>query len=246
MSVPQVAEGALLTLTRQAREVSLDELSPPGGLMLVIPHPDDETLGCGMALSAAAQAGRDLMLVLLTDGEGSHPRSPSTRPERLAAIRRDELAEALTQLVGERPVLIERLSLPDGSSTADMLDPERLDALEQRGRDLRVRSIWTTWRHDPHCDHQAAAAIAASLARRLEAVLWEFPVWGRFGALSHPVPELTRFEPGDPDLALRKRRAMAAHRSQMTRLIRDDSYAFVMPAALAEHFDVWPELFIRG
>ena len=246
MSVPQVAEGALLAMTDRARDISLGELSPPGGLMLVIPHPDDETLGCGMALSAAARAGRELMLVLLTDGEGSHPRSLSTRPERLAAIRRAELAEALTQLVGEQPVLMERLSLPDGSSTADMLDPERLDALEQRGRDLRVRSIWTTWRHDPHCDHQAAAAIAGRLARRLGAVLWEFPVWGRFGALSHPVPELTRFEPGDPDLVMKKRRAMAAHRSQMTRLIRDDPDAFVMPAALAEHFAVWPELFIRG
>ncbi len=43
-------------------------------IVVLAPHPDDESLGCG-ALLAAAFAGKGARVVCLTDGSGSHPGS---------------------------------------------------------------------------------------------------------------------------------------------------------------------------
>ena len=58
------------------RVTSVAELVPPGSrLVVVAPHPDDEILGAGGLLAATARAGRDLLLVAVTDGQASHPGS---------------------------------------------------------------------------------------------------------------------------------------------------------------------------
>ena len=68
------AEGALLRAARGAPVVDVDALAA-GGVLVLAPHPDDETLGCGAALAAAVTAGYAVRVVAATDGDGSHPRS---------------------------------------------------------------------------------------------------------------------------------------------------------------------------
>ena len=244
MSVPTEASGALLDLAREAPAITVGELTPPGGLLLVIPHPDDETLGCGAALAAAADLDRDIMLVLVTEGEASHAGSRSTGPAALRAIRRAEFETALGHLTSGRQMLVERLGLPDGRSDPGQLSDARFAELVRSAHLHGVCSIWTTWRDDPHCDHRTAADIAIRLARRLGARLWQFPVWGRFGEPRHLPRDLRRFAGSSPIHAERKRRAIHAYKSQLTPMITDDPYAFLMPAALVAHFERHPELFI--
>ena len=212
-------------------------------MLVIVPHPDDETLGCGQALHCAAAAGHALSIVLLTDGEGSHPASPSHPPEKLKTLRRSEFAKALHALTGDRPPAVTRLSLPDGATSAASLDDTHLERSIAAARAIDARAVWTTWDEDPHCDHQAAAALARHTAEACDAQLWLFPVWGRF-ANSATAPGLHIFD--RPGARLAKRRAAAAHRSQFTDLIDDDPDAFRMPAELLDHFLGHPELFIRG
>ncbi|RKJ98019.1 PIG-L family deacetylase, partial [Pseudoroseomonas wenyumeiae] len=73
----------------------LEQVLAPGGLVVLAPHPDDESLGCGGLLAAAAQAGRAVAVVFVSDGGASHPRS--RRYPRLA-LRRLREAEALAAL----------------------------------------------------------------------------------------------------------------------------------------------------
>ena len=246
MSVPTHATGPLIDLAQSAPPVALDELAPPGGLLLIIPHPDDETLGCGAALAEAARAGRDLSLVLTTDGEASHPCSHSHDAERLRSLRRAELDTALGALAPDCRVDIVPLSLPDGRCEPAHLTGSLVAKLVDLARRREVRAVWTTWRHDPHCDHQVAARLAAAITQATGARLWEFPVWGRFNASLRPTPLLRRFVPRDASAILRKTRAMDAYRSQLTPLIADDPTAFTMPPAIVEHFAAHPELFVRG
>ena len=111
--------GSLLDLARNAPRVAIERLAPPGTVLIVAPHPDDETFGCGAALAAAAAAGRRIAIVLLTDGEGSHPQSVAYPPDRMADLRLAELRAALAHLTGS-DIAIERLSQPDGRTGSVM------------------------------------------------------------------------------------------------------------------------------
>ncbi len=240
MSVPVAAEGSVLRAAAGAATVELDELTPPGGLLLVMPHPDDETLGCGQALAAAADAGRDIGLVLVTDGEGSHP---GCHPGDIVALRRAELEAALAVLSPARAIAVLRLGLRDGLARRDALSGERWQALLGFAQSYNPQSIWTTSPLDPHCDHRAAHAIARDLAEHCGAALWSAPVWGRFGERALPESELRLFEASA--LAERKRCALAAYRSQFTELLADPE-AFRMPEPLLAHFAAHPDIFHRG
>jgi LmbE family N-acetylglucosaminyl deacetylase len=242
MSVPDRPEGALIEAARDATPVGIATLAPPGGLLIVAPHPDDETLGCGMALAAAAAAGRRIAILLLTDGEGSHPGSRLFPEDKRRALRRRELARALAMLAPGRRIRVWAAHCPDGASAAHARDEDLFRSALGAARGNGTRAVWSTWGGDPHCDHEAAADLAARLARELGAAHWSFPVWGRFGSREVPAHirlfAKRRFAPA-------KRAAMAAHASQMTDLIDDVPDGFVMPPALAAHFQTHPEIFIH-
>ena len=247
-----LAEGALLRAAARAPVIGLDLLAPDGVLVLA-PHPDDETLGCGAALAAAVAAGRDAHVAVLTDGGGSHPGSRRWPRERLAARRAEELAGALEEL-GEGRITHERLGYPDqGATTPDFPGvPETLERLARTMRARRLRTIWTTWEGDPHPDHVDGAALADALAEAFRTLVGEgpdvlrFPVWGRFvERVPDPdVDELLRFAPDVPSREA-KARALARHATQMTPLIDDDPDGFVMPAPMQRHFVEHDELFVR-
>src|SRR3984893_10953906 len=55
----------------------LDQIFGTGGIVVVAPHPDDETLGCGGLIALASQLGRNIQVVVISDGVGSHPNSRS-------------------------------------------------------------------------------------------------------------------------------------------------------------------------
>ncbi|WP_394271071.1 PIG-L deacetylase family protein [Qipengyuania sp.] len=242
--MPREAAGSLLRDATGAPHASLDELTPPGGLLVVVPHPDDEALGCGLALAAAADAGRRIGVLLLTDGEGSHTGSARFERERLIALRQGELAQSLAELAGGAEIPVLRLGLPDGCSEERDLTAHHVESALDFARPFEPRAVWTTWEHDPHCDHLTAATLGRRLASRLDAVLWRYPVWGRFDEGSaHREADLRLFASA-PHLP-RKRAAIAAHRSQFTDLIDDDPKAFRMPDALTEHFAAHPEIFLR-
>ncbi|MGK9147425.1 bifunctional PIG-L family deacetylase/class I SAM-dependent methyltransferase [Plantibacter flavus] len=144
------------------------------GIVVLSPHPDDESLGVGGLIAAAASAGVPVLVILVTLGEGSHPDSPTTTPESLARVREREFTDALARLHPQvRHVL---LRVPDGG-----LDDERprlalalRDAIDAAGdRPLIV----APWRGDGHRDHRVAGEIAAALAGERGVAFAEFPIW---------------------------------------------------------------------
>ncbi|MEA2484472.1 MAG: hypothetical protein QOC55_2419, partial [Thermoleophilaceae bacterium] len=61
----------------------------PRPLLVVAPHPDDETIGCAVLMARRADAGLPVTVVVVSDGETSH-RSALLPPDELAARRREE------------------------------------------------------------------------------------------------------------------------------------------------------------
>ena len=215
-------------------------LGSEGGALVLAPHPDDESLGCGSLLAACAAAGRPARVLVVSDGTGSHPRSQAWPPARLAALRQEETRAAVARLGLDPGRDIGFLGLCDTAVPAEGPDFEAAVRQVRRFIGEKAVSLFATWRHDPHRDHGASFAIAvAARALPYGARLFAYPVWGM--AFAHPIPGFPW--PPEPLLPARprgfrldigpsleaKRQAAAAHRSQVSALIGDDPGGFQLP-----------------
>lgn len=244
--VTALAQGALLELAQAAPQIDIRALAGSGAVLVLAPHPDDESFGCGAAIAAASRAGHAVIVVAVTDGNASHPNSISYPPERLAAVRRDELQAAVAALTDGRG-RVETLGYDDQHAPSSGADIAHATA---RLADIIARhqptALWTTWEFDPHIDHRRTAALARQIVARYPGLLfWQFPVWGRF--TDAPLSRhhtLHRFDARP--FRTEKQAAIAAHASQTTMLIDDDPDGFVMEAATQAHFLDTPELFIAA
>ncbi len=60
---------------------------PVGPIVVVAPHPDDELLAIGATLAAATDAGTEITIVAVTDGEASHPHLTDGERDELVGLR---------------------------------------------------------------------------------------------------------------------------------------------------------------
>lgn len=217
--------------------VSPAELIAGRHLVVVAPHPDDESLGVGGLLAAAQQLGTGVTVVFLTDGEASHVRSPTFPSERLGATRRTEARAALSAL-----------GIPASSARFLGLGDSRLpflgvDDAEEAMRQLREAVptgsalICVTADTDAHGDHKAASDLVQRVLWPDTVEVMHFPVWTWRAAESElpAVPPLgcridvTEFIPA-------KRRAVAAHRTQHGLVVTDAEEAFELDPAFVDLF----------
>lgn len=217
------------------------------GLVVVAPHPDDESLGCGGLISACRSANLPITIIIVSDGAGSHPNSQLFPPPRLSALRRLEAIEAARRL-GVASSSMHFLELPDRHVPANGPEMERaagrIAALAGQADAMAV-----TWRHDPHCDHQASYALARAAADQVPGLtLWEYPVWGLTLGPARPLRgELpTGFRVLIEDYLPAKLRAIGAHLSQTTNLVADDPHGFRLTPSMLALFSSPCEIFIRS
>ena len=220
---------AIRSAWRALPEVRLGVVAA-GGVLVLAPHQDDECLGCGGLIALLCEAGTPPAILFVTDGAGSHPGSALFPPERLRSIRAEEAitAAALLGLGRER---VRLLALPDGAApVAGQAFDAAVAAIRRTAAEFGCATIAAPWRHDPHCDHQAAAAMAAATGLRV----LSYPVWGWLlpdeTALDDAWASGHRLAVGQ--VLDRKRRALAAHRSQFGEVVTDDPNGFRVPAAL--------------
>jgi len=201
----------LAALKREALP-SLDLTGCPG-MVVVAPHPDDETLGLGATISQLVSSGVNVQVVSVSDGGAARPNASLSEQIRMEVTRRHELRRATGVLGISAPM---SLGLPDGQ-LADHED-KLTDLLEEILEGVAPRT-WcaATWRGDGHPDHEAVGRAAAAACARTGVALLEYPVWMWHWA-----------SPGDPGVpwdraysvpatgrALsRKRRAAQCFRSQ--------------------------------
>ena len=237
--------GALLADPSRWPEATLATITQ-GAAMVLAPHPDDESLGCGGLIAASCDAGQPPLLVMLTDGAGSHPNSRSHPAERLRALREAETlaAAACLGLAAERVVFLRH---PDTAAPTE--GPALAAAAATVASLLRrhgCRSLLAPWRHDPHCDHEAAARIADLAAASAQVPLWSYPVWGRTLPADTAVTAASGVRLDTARWQAAKRRAIRSHRSQWDGLITDDAAGFQMPPAFMALFDTPHELYLSA
>jgi LmbE family N-acetylglucosaminyl deacetylase len=216
-----------------------------GTALILAPHPDDESLGCGGLIAACCAAGRPPFVLVLTDGAGSHPRSVRYPPAVLRARREREAREAVAAL-GLPPDRIAFLGLPDTAAPHDGEAFERaVSAIMALAKRLPCTSIAAPWQHDPHCDHLAAHRMAVEAATRLRLRHIAYPVWGWTLPANDALDTVVAGGRLDIERHLpAKRRAIAAHASQHGKVVPDDPSGFTLPQGLLSVFDAPYEVFL--
>ena len=181
-------------------------------LVVLAAHPDDETLGAGGLIESAGRDGARISIVVATDGEASHPASPTHTPWQLSRIRRREMRKAIDHLAPD--AVIHHCEIPDGQ-LIDHVD-EVVDCVAGIVDDVGgTATIVAPWSGDGHRDHRAAAAAARAAAESTGSALLEYPIWmwhwGRPDDDSLPWSDMVAI---DLDADTRMAKSSALHRAR--------------------------------
>lgn len=230
-------------LSRQLRDWPVLEFRMIPAPVVIAPHPDDEVLAVGGLLALADSP----VTIGLSDGEASHPRSPTTTPAALAGRRQSERQRALQLLRGAssaRQVHLDECHLPDGSLV------EHESQIADR---LTARLGSDSWCFAPlgcdgHPDHEAAGRAAAAACQATGARLLSYPVWSwHWGRPADPRLPWHRatWLPLSTEIQARKAAAIAAFASQIHPLSDAPADSAILSPAILERFRRPYEVFFR-
>jgi N-acetylglucosamine malate deacetylase 1 len=181
---------------------------PPSAerVLVLAPHPDDETLGCGGLVHLLSVAGAEVSVVVLTDGGAGDPASKGDRAanEAIVSVRRQEMAAAASVLgVAE----IVHLDLPDGELQAS---DEAVGLLRGKLQEMNPDLVLLPFPTDQHPDHFETNVLFVRAGRQLYAgskgpECWGYETWTPLYA--NTIVDISK-------AASRKWAAIAEHRSQ--------------------------------
>lgn len=175
--------------------------------VVIVPHPDDETLAAGGLIAAMRARDVDVTVVAVTDGEHAY-----TENAGLANTRRGEQTRALARLgVAESKII--RLGLVDSAVTSQ----EDVLLMKLRSLISPGTQVLAPWVGDFHPDHEACGRAAQTVAREVGAplIVYFFWTWHRGTLATLDGMELRKFTLSD-ELRAAKSEALACHRSQLT------------------------------
>jgi LmbE family N-acetylglucosaminyl deacetylase len=171
----------------------------PKRVLVISPHPDDESVGCGGAICEHVTHGASVRIVFLTSGEqGGHGRSP----EETVRVREAE-ARAAAKILGVEA--IEFWREPDGAFRATWAGVARL---QETLRQWRPQVVYVTHDREMHPDHRAACRLVRRALAALPSAptVLQFEVWTPLQRIDHIV-DISRH-------IAAKTEAIRAHRSQ--------------------------------
>lgn len=185
--------------------------------IVVVPHPDDESVMFGGLVAHLVSRGAHLRFVAVTDGGAAYPDLVSSAG--MQHRRRREQREALEAL-GVGGAQVTRLGIPDGEVAAHetLVRDAIIRALDERPAGLIV----APWEFDHHTDHEACGRAALAAWRRTtgevelaSGLFWSLlrerpPAGISLRAVALAVSQRTA-----------KARAIACHRSQVTTAVAD-------------------------
>lgn len=226
-------------------------------VLVVAPHPDDETLGCGGAIALLRSLGCLVQVLVISDGTQSHPRSRKYPPAALKALRESETLAA-TSTLGIDVSNVTFMELPDGAiPTPDAHGfKEAVTKCSAILAKIAPKIIFLPLRSDPHPDHRAtwqlihqALKITSPIPSAPQPLtpsqnprIIEYPIWD-WDPEQRRLLEPQRFTAWRLDISevvAKKQIAIAAYRSQTTNLIDDDPEGFrLTPEMLANFTHPW-------
>jgi len=176
-------------------------------ILVIAPHPDDESIGCGGTVYKHTKAGERVSAVFLTSGELGLKTLP---PEKARSVREKE-ARAAAKILGLVDLVFLRGSDWYVTDTTDRLTSELTVLFTREKPELIYLPHPGEW----HPDHQAALPLVqgALKAVDLAPTLRTYEVWTPLSEFDH-LEDISSVMPF-------KLKAVRAHRSQCKNLRYD-------------------------
>jgi LmbE family N-acetylglucosaminyl deacetylase len=162
--------------------------------LIIAPHQDDSTLGCGGLVARKRLEGQTVHVIYVTDGGASHPGHPTLLPETLSDLRKQEGLAALRLLGVETPA-IHFLGARDG--TLSHLSRDQTSDLVAGFRHLllmiRPDEVFIPYRRDGSSEHEAAFRLFLESLSGIKPRprIFEYLVWSWWNPLRLLWPWLT-------------------------------------------------------
>jgi LmbE family N-acetylglucosaminyl deacetylase len=216
-------------------------------ILIVAPHPDDETLGCGGAIALFRQLNLPVAVAVVSDGTKSHPNSLTYPPPKLKKLREQESLAALA-ILGVAPEAVIFLDLPDGEVYISSKSQAMIASIDQYLTQLVPSIVFLPWRQDPHPDHRASCQLFTLATKNLTNPprIIEYPIWdwdtqqrGDF------TDSINAWRLDITNVLELKRQAIAQYRSQISDLINDDPAGFRLTAKMLHNFTQPWEMYLE-
>ncbi len=220
-----------------------------GATIIISPHPDDESLGCGGTIAALAKAGKNVHIIFVSDGSMSHPNSQKYIAPLLMQLRERE-ALAAANILGIPATYCHFMRLKDGAVPAIESTgfTEAVSKMSELLKNVQPQTIILPWKNDPHRDHKASWQItaAAIIQAGLQVNLLHYLIWfWERGDVDDELLKTTLCKIDINSVVEIKHAAIKAHASQLTKLIDDDADGFMLSPKVLDHFKGSFELFIQ-
>jgi len=161
-------------------EASVPMELPRGSALVIAPHHDDETFGCGGLIALKRQANIPVNVLVMTDGRQSHGHIAGINLDQMTETRKRELLDACA-ILGIASENIHFLDLPDQG--VYRLTPEQHRQAVQRVANLilslRPQELYVNHRIDRHPDHEAVFRIVSDAMAQaaIPIELYQYPIW---------------------------------------------------------------------
>jgi N-acetylglucosamine malate deacetylase 1 len=148
--------------------------------LIVSPHQDDESLGCGGLIALKRNLGVPVKVIFLTDGQRAFGKNALISVEELIQIRKQESLKAL-HILGLAPTDVFFLDIQDGSLAR--LNHDQCKDLSHQIHSLitsfDIREVYVPFRQDGHSDHEAAYRLVISALHQIPTTIevMEYPIW---------------------------------------------------------------------
>jgi LmbE family N-acetylglucosaminyl deacetylase len=219
-------------------------------LLVVAPHPDDETLGCAGAIKLLRSLGKTVHILVMSDGTQSHPNSRKYPTVALKQLREEETRCAMAML-GVENAHVTFLQLSDGSIPVP--ESEGFNAavyqFQQYLGAINPNIVFAPWRTDPHPDHRATWQILQAALQQVSFSprVIEYPIWDWDPAQRQQWQQdfSKAWRLDISEVVEAKKQAIAAYRSQTTDLIDDDPMSFRLNEQMLSNFTQPWEIYLE-
>lgn len=204
-------------------------------LLVVFPHPDDESYATGLLLLEAKKLGIKTNLVILTKGENGS--SEYSKGDELSRVRTQELIQASNILK------VDNIMIGDFKDAGIKEDIDRLKGYIQTQIDNIKPDLVVTYDHGGftgHPDHIATSVTVLDICKSKKIPLLFYTPIGMNRVLNRNLAEKYNSTPGyivHPKLSLNKVEAFFKHKSQITK------FGIVYKLLLALFILISPEVY---